>query len=164
MEVAEHRGYALPKDAAVRELWWLGGRMSVKAGGDQTAGRLAQLVFSDPKGKASPLHVHDEAWESFYVIDGELTLFIGDDRIEATAGDYGLVPPGVSHAYLVRSDGTRFLATIAPAGTEAFFAELGVPVAPGDTQAPAVALDPEEFARRARPHGIEIVGPPPTLD
>jgi quercetin dioxygenase-like cupin family protein len=164
MEVAERQGYALREGAAITEFWWLGGKMAIKAGVAQTERRFSQLVLTDPRGTASPVHVHAEAWESFYVLRGELSLFLGDERIEAGAGDYALLPPGIPHAYLIRSDGTQALVTVVPAGTEAFFTELGVPVTPAQSEPPAAHLDPEEFARRARPYGIEIVGPPPTLE
>jgi quercetin dioxygenase-like cupin family protein len=153
----------LPTGRGVADLWWLGGRLTVKAGLDDTGGRFSQLLFTDPRGTASPLHVHNEADEAFYLISGEVTMFLGDDRHDLSPGDFALVPHGVTHAYLVRSDEAQFLATIVPGGTEQFFIELGVPITAGDTRPTHLRPDPVEFARRAKPYGIEIVGPPPTL-
>lgn len=164
MKITTNEPYVLPKDTGVVDVWWLGGRMSIKVAAQQTEGRFAQLVITDPRGTAAPLHIHEEATETFYVIDGEVTLFLGDDRMELGSGDFALVPPGVTHSYLVRSEQAEFSVTIVPAGTEGFFSELGVPVVPGEPQPAPVPPDPEEFARRARSYGIQIVGPPPALD
>lgn len=138
--------------------------MSIKATSQQTGGRFAQLVATDPRGTAAPLHLHDEASKAFHVSEGELTIFLDQDEIALGPGGFALVPPGVTHTYLVRSEQAEFLVTIVPAGTEGFFSELGVPVAPGEPQPAPVPPDPEEFARTARCCGIQIVGPPPTLD
>lgn len=164
MKMITNQPYVLPNDAGVFDVWWLGGRLSTKVSARETAGRFAQLVFTDPRGTAAPLHIHEEATETFHVINGDVTLFVGDDRMELGAGDFALVPPGVTHSYLVRSEQAEFSVVISPAGTEGFFEELGVPVVPGEAQPPPVPPDPEEFARRAAPYGIQIVGPPPALD
>ncbi|HVM35467.1 MAG TPA: quercetin 2,3-dioxygenase [Actinomycetota bacterium] len=155
--------YALHENTGVVDVWWLGGKMSLKATGADTEGRFAQLLATDPRGTAAPLHLHEEASETFYVVDGEVTLFVGDDEIDLGPGEFALVPPGVTHSYLVRSGEARFFATIVPAGTEGFFTELGTPVVPGEAQPAFVPPDPEEFARRAASYGIQVVGPPPTL-
>lgn len=155
--------YVLTEETGVFDVWWLGGRLSAKVSGEQSGGRFAQLVFTDPRGTAAPLHRHEDATETFHIIKGDITLFLDDEEIELAAGDFALVPPGVTHSYLVRSDRAEFSVVIEPAGTERFFAELGLPVVAGEPAPRPVPPDPEEFARRAKPYGIDIVGPPPTL-
>ena len=53
------RPYALTRDEAITDLWWpfgpVVGRYSIKAGADQTAGRLIQLVV---RGITVPRHRH----------------------------------------------------------------------------------------------------------
>jgi ubiquinone/menaquinone biosynthesis C-methylase UbiE len=97
------------------------------------------------------------------VIDGELTIYVGDERVEAGPGDFVLRPQGVPHAHVARSEQAESLATFAPASMDRFFEELGgVPVVPGEPAPAASYHDPEEFARGAARWGVEIVGPPPT--
>ncbi len=91
-------------------------------------------------------------------------LFVGDRRIEATTGDFVCAPKGIPHTFLVTSDRAEYLTSFAPAGAERFFAEVAPPVVPGEPAPPPRAPDPAEFARVAASYGIEIVGPPPTLD
>jgi quercetin dioxygenase-like cupin family protein len=164
LKTAMNEAYGLPKDTGVADVWWLGGKMSIKVTSQQTGGRFAQLVATDPRGTAAPLHVHEEATETFYVVEGNIRVFVDDDEMELGAGGFALVPPGVTHSYLVCSEQAAFSVTIVPGGTEGFFAELGVDVVPGQPQPAPVPPDPEEFARRASRYGIHIVGPPPVLD
>jgi quercetin dioxygenase-like cupin family protein len=161
-------GYLLSKDSGVIDVWWpyqpQVGRYTVKMGADQAGGRMSQLLGRDRRGGAPPLHVHRREDETFYVIAGEITFFVGDRRIEATAGDFVFAPKDVPHAFLVTSDTAEYLTTFSPAGAERFFPDVAPRVVPGEL-APAPRMpDPEEFARIAASYGIEIIGPPPTLD
>ena len=161
-------GFLLDKDSGVVDVWWpyqpQVGRYTGKIGAEQTDGRLFQLLCRDRRGGAPPLHIHHREDETFYVIAGEITFFVGDRRIEARTGDFVFAPKGVSHAYLVTSDHAEYLTSFSPAGAERFFAEVAPSVVPGEPAPSPSEPDPEEFARIAASYGIEIVGPPPTLD
>ena len=163
MDTEKRDPLVLTGGTGVFDVWWLGGRLSTKVSGEQTGGRFANLVFTDPRGTAAPLHTHEDATETFHILEGEVTLFLDDEEVVLGPGDFALVPPGVTHSYLVRSERAQFAVVIEPAGTEGFFAELGVPVVPGEPPPAPVPPDPEEFARRAKQYGINIVGPPPSL-
>lgn len=127
MELTVNEPYVLPKDAGVIDVWWpfnpapVVGRYSTKVTGEQTRGRLFQMHVIDGRGAAPPLHIHHDADETFYVIEGEMTIFVGDERIEAGTGDFVFGPRGVPHAYLAQSEQAEFLVSFAPAGIEGFF-------------------------------------------
>ena len=161
-------GYLLEKDTGVIDVWWPYqphvGRYTGKIGAEQTDGHLFQLLCRDQRGGAPPLHIHHREDETFYVIAGEITFLVGGQRIEATAGDFVFAPKGVSHAFLVTSDHAEYLTSFSPAGAERFFAEVAPSVVPREPAPAPSEPDPEEFARIAASYGIEIVGPPPTLD
>ncbi len=74
------------------------------------------------------------------------------------------MPKGAVHTWLVRSEDAEALITLAPSGLEGFFAEVGVPVVPGEPNPSQVEVDLEEMNRKAEAYGVEFVGPPPTLD
>ncbi len=110
--------------------------------------------------------------ETWYVIDGQLTVFVGDERIEAGPGDFVFGPMGVPHTFLVTSKRAESLITFSPAGTwgpsgygvDGFLREAAVLVVHG--QAPPEPTDPdlEGLARLQAWYGMVMVEPPPTLD
>ena len=175
-ETTARQPYALPDGGGLTDFWlpFVPGvsRISTKVSGEQTAGRLLQLRSTDSRGAAPPLHIHHDADETWYVIDGQLTVFVGDERIEAGPGYFVFGPMGVPHAFLVTSEQAETLITFSPAGTEGpagygvggFFREIAIPVVSGQPPPELAEADPEEFARRMAQYGIEVVGPPPTLD
>jgi quercetin dioxygenase-like cupin family protein len=159
--------YALASGAGVIDVWWPyvpePGRYTTKVAAEQTDGRLCQLHITDRRGAAPPVHLHRDADETFYVIEGEIRFFAGQEQHELGAGGFICVPKGVPHSYLVESERAEFLVAFAPAGVERFFAELGIEAIAGERPPPSVIPDPAEFARRADAYEIEILGPPPTL-
>src|SRR6266487_7007772 len=111
----------------------------------------------------TPRHVHHNEDETFYVLEGEVTFLVGDERIDVAAGDFLFAPREIPHAYVVRSERARILSTISPAGIEQLFVSLGTPVA-GAEPPTDVAMPPmPEMARLFAAHGAEILGPPPSL-
>jgi mannose-6-phosphate isomerase-like protein (cupin superfamily) len=160
-------GYLLDKDSGVIDVWWpfqpQVGRYTAKIDAAKTDGRLFQLLCRDRRGGAPPLHVHRREDETFYVIEGEITFFLGDQRIEAAAGDFVFAPRNLAHSFVVTSEHAEYLTTFSPAGAEQFFAEVAPHVTPGEPVPAPAEPDPQEFARIAAAYGIEIVGPPPKL-
>jgi quercetin dioxygenase-like cupin family protein len=155
--------YHLPADRGLADVWWKEGRISVKLTGAETGGALAQVVTDDPRGTAPPLHVHHHEDETFYVLDGELSVIVDGQEQRLSTGDYAVVPRGVPHAYLVRSERARMLVTFSPAGFEQVFVEIGVPAIGDEPPADAVFPTPDEAGRIFAAYGCELVGPPPSL-
>lgn len=148
--------------AGAHEVWWLDSTVDVKLTAAQTDGHLGMWLWDARCGAAAPLHVHHREDEQFLVVDGQIRFFIGEQRIDARPGDLVFLPREVPHAYLVTSETSRGVGSATPGGFEAFFIELGAPVEPGAPAAPPPAI--EAMAAAAARRGIEILGPPPTLD
>ena len=151
---------ALGKDEG-EALWFLGILATVKASRETTGGRFALIEHLAPQGAGSPLHVHRNEDEWFYVMQGELTFWVGGTVIDAPAGSFVYGPRGVPHTFLVASPEARFLLGAEPAGFEGFMRELAEP-AQALTLPPAT-LQPPDGARMmatAAEYGIEILGPP----
>ena len=163
MSITLSTPYRLAAGEGVADVWWKGGRMSVKASAAETGNAFSQLETDDPRGTATPLHIHHNEDESFYVLEGEITVVVGGARIDLAAGDYAFAPRDIPHAYIVRSERARMLTTLSPAGLEELFTTLGAP-ADGDTPPDDNVLLPnDELARLFGGYGCEIVGPPPSL-
>jgi quercetin dioxygenase-like cupin family protein len=156
--------YSLATGEGLADVWWKTGRITVKAGPDETGGAFSQFVVDDPRGSGPPLHVHHNEDETFYVLEGQVTIFVGDERIDLEAGDYCFGPRDVPHAYLIRSERARMLVTISPSGSEQLFLSLGVPVTGSEPPTDTVMPPMPEMARLFAAHGAEILGPPPSLD
>ena len=107
--------------------------------------------------------LHENYADVFYILDGQVTMFVGDERIDLDAGDYCLGPRGIPHAYLVRSERARMLVTISPSGSEQLFVSLGVPVTSAEPPTDTVMPPMPEMARLFAGYGAEILGPPPSL-
>jgi quercetin dioxygenase-like cupin family protein len=70
-------------------------------------------------GRELEPHVHPDEDDAFYVLEGELTFRLGDDGEEVVAGPgtFVLVPPGLRHGFVNRSESpVRMLNLHAPAG------------------------------------------------
>src|SRR5205809_7108300 len=155
--------YRVASGEGLADVWWKSGRVTVKAGGAEERHAFSQIEVDDPRGSGPPLHLHHNEDETFYVLEGEVTFLVGDERIDVAAGDFLFAPRDIPHAYVVRSERARILSTISPAGIEQLFVSLGTPVA-GDEPPTDVVMPPmPEMARLFAAHGAEILGPPPSL-
>ncbi len=114
-----------------------------------------------PKGEGTPLHVHPEDAETFYVLEGELTLGLGEDSdpIPASAGSFVHIPGGVVHAFKVDSATARYL-IITTLQHERFYRAISEP-AQARTLPPQRPLDMKKVEAAAQEYGVEALGPPP---
>jgi quercetin dioxygenase-like cupin family protein len=141
--------------------WFLGLLATIKSSAETTDGRVAVIEHYAPQGAGSPLHVHRNEDEWFYVTEGELTFWVGGETIEASAGSFVYGPRNVPHTFSVTSAEARFLLVTEPAGFEGFLRALSVPaealtLPPPSVQPPA----PDLMMATAAEYNIEIVGPP----
>jgi quercetin dioxygenase-like cupin family protein len=156
--------YRMAAGEGLADVWFKEGRVTVKAGRAETGNGFSQIETDDRRGLATALHVHHNEDESFYVVEGAVTLLVGGERVDLSTGDYAFAPRGIAHAYIVRSERARMLVTFSPAGLEEFFVACGIPVDGSEPPAGDVLPPIDELVRRLGAYGCQIVGPPPTLD
>ncbi|HEU5347941.1 MAG TPA: quercetin 2,3-dioxygenase [Ktedonobacterales bacterium] len=143
-------------------LFYDGGLLTFKATGSQTDGALLLFEVSMPRGKATPLHIHPDADETFYVFEGEVRVHIeGMEDRTVSDGSVVVIPRGTPHAFAVTSSSMRMLVIMTPASTisETFFRLAGEP-APDPTM-PSPPTNPERFGTAVAQSGLQVVGPPP---
>jgi quercetin dioxygenase-like cupin family protein len=128
------------------------------ATGDDTNGKYALWEALVPPGGGPPPHVHSRDEEGFYILEGAITLQIGDKRLVATAGTFANMPVGTPHSFKNESDQpAKMLISIAPAGLEQMFFEFGQPLAEGaKTASPPSREEIEKLLSVAPKYGIEI--------
>jgi len=142
-------------------LWFFGGLTTIKADGSDTGDRVLVTEQLIPRGGGSPLHVHHNEDEWFYVLEGELTIWVGGQTVVADAGAFVFGPRDVPHTFVVSSDEARFLLVTEPSGFEGFIRALAVAAtSPEIPPAPTAPPDMEPVLKAAAEHGLEILGPP----
>jgi mannose-6-phosphate isomerase-like protein (cupin superfamily) len=115
--------------------------VTIKAGGDNTAGTffLSETTV-EPGFPGPPPHVHRELHDMFFVLEGILTMRLGDETMEAGPETFVCVPPGVVHTFSNRSDDpVRFLNFNTPSGWESYMRDLGREF-PGDRRPTSEAI------------------------
>jgi quercetin dioxygenase-like cupin family protein len=127
------------------------------ATGDDTDGKYAMFEAVVRPGGGPPPHIHSREEESFYVLEGEITFQVGDDRFVAKAGTFANMPVGSLHSFRNDTDKTaRMIVSVAPAGLEKMFLEVGRPVAFGQQAPPPSKAEIDKLLAVAPSYGIEI--------
>ena len=116
---------------------------------------VAEITSLHKGGPARHLHHEQEEW--FYVVEGEYIIEVGAERYEPGPGDSVLAPRKVAHAWAYVGEGTgRLIAALQPAGEiEAFFDDLAKLIS---------SPDRKELQRVFSSHGMELVGPPLSIE
>ena len=163
MTVTIAKPYRIASGEGIDNVWWKSGRITVKASGAETGEAFSQIETDDPRGTGTPVHVHHNEDETFYVLEGEVIFVVGDERIDAAAGDFLFAPRHIPHAYVVSSERARMLVTASPPGIEQLFVSLGTPVTGSEPPTDMVMPPMAEMAGLFAARGAEIVGPPLSL-
>jgi quercetin dioxygenase-like cupin family protein len=148
--------------------WFLGTLVRMKLSGEDTDGRFSLWEGVLPRGAAPPLHSHPQD-ETFYVLDGEMSVWLGDapgaSRL-CRAGAVVYAPAGMPHTFRVESDTARVLTLSTPAGIEDMVLGLSeeaewpwLQPPPDGPRVPA-----ERMEAVLRETGMVIHGPRPTAD
>lgn len=151
--------YLFPADEA--ELRWLGETSTYfLATGELTDGRFALVDERANRGTSVPLHRHPDDVESFYVLEGEVTLFVADQAgTRLGPGAFAHVPGGVVHGFRIESEAARYLILTTPRHGE-FYRAITLPSREGGLP-PLESVDGSQIEQACRDYGVEFVGPLP---
>jgi quercetin dioxygenase-like cupin family protein len=112
----------------VMECYWvLGQRIDFLATGETTRGHYSLFHVFIPAGPPGPLpHIHRDADEYFYVLEGRVEVLFEDAWHSLLPGQYLHVPRGTLHTFGdVTTDPARMLSGFVPSGFERFFRDFG---------------------------------------
>jgi quercetin dioxygenase-like cupin family protein len=131
------------------------------ATGEDTNGKYAMWEAIVPPGGGPPPHVHRREEEGFYILDGEITFTVNGEKVVAQAGVFVNMPVGTPHSFKNESARpAKMLISVAPAGLEQMFFEVGVLLAKGATTAlPPTKDEIEKLLAVASRYGVEITLP-----
>ena len=89
---------------------------TIKATAEQTGGQYTLVEILAPEGYPGVLHVHHHEDEGFYILEGEMTFYVGDQTIKAHPGSFLFGPKDVPHAFTVDSGPARLLFLLVACG------------------------------------------------
>ncbi len=128
--------------------------MSLKAAAEETGGAFALLEATEPPDFGPPMHIHSNAAEAFYVLEGEYHIVIDKQAYICPAGSFIFIPAGIPHGFRVGATQSRKLNLYTPAAMVGYFDQLSAAIKGGDA-------DPHRLDEIARRHGMEVMGPVP---
>ncbi len=135
-----------------------GNRVTTLVNGRSTGEYSVVEWVSEPGIPGTPLHLHAETDESFYVLGGTFAFQAGERTFEGAAGAFVFVPKGVEHAYWNAGKTlAKMLVTISPPGFERYFEELAKGLEAAGNNAEAAIGVRKALSER---YDIEVVGPP----
>lgn len=128
----------LPEEQTIVEM--AGQTIRCRIIGEQTGGAMAVLEATlGPGLLCAPPHMHRREDEVLVLLEGILTVQVGERVIHATPGEFVFKPRGVRHAFWNPGAATaRYLEFVSPAGFEEYFRELAplfLPDGPPDVPA-----------------------------
>ena len=145
--------------AAPTRYIFFGVEISVHLSTDQTGGRFCLTSGIFQPGGDGGLHLHRHEDESLQILEGALSVQIGDEVKTLSTGGSCFIPRGTAHRLCNTSDQPAHVIVIHPPGNfDRFLAEVGTPA-----DQPPTPLSPEVFARVGEAcarYGTEILEPP----
>jgi quercetin dioxygenase-like cupin family protein len=143
--------------------WFIDNLARVHVSSEDTGGTSSLIEAEGRQGDMPPLHVHHRDDETFFVLEGTLSLFQPDAKVVLEAGSAFRAEKGIPHVYRVDSPTARWLVFNEPGGFDTFVLRASVPAEVDELPPPGRPQDPESLTAAAASEGIELLGPPGTL-
>src|SRR5262249_47484761 len=116
-------------------------KMRLLTGGEEvTNGSFTLTQVAGGEGAWAGPHIHRQTQEAFFVLEGEVTLTVGEQIVPLGPRPYLLVPPGARRMIHAGTGGGRLLTLMVPGGLEEMFFELAS-LPPGGITDPAVRAE-----------------------
>ena len=134
-----------------RPLEVLGISMLEKAGSADLSGGAAVLVQTVPPAGGPPPHIHRDTDEFFYVLEGELDVWIANKRTKLVAGMSATLPRGVPHAFTNPAKKTaKVLVVVTPGDGARFFDDI-------DRERPKLPAEMNKLEAIVKRHDLEFI-------
>lgn len=149
-----------------RSYWGPGDVYTFLVTGEESDGAYFAMEAIVPPGGGPPRHIHTKEDETFYVLEGECEIRLGDETVTAGPGDFVNVPRGQVHCFHnATSSVVRMILTFTPSGIEKFFEET-LELARDLTQAPPDNVEEvsARYAEAAPRYGMEFLVDAPAGD
>jgi quercetin dioxygenase-like cupin family protein len=135
-----------------RTLNVLGNPLLEKAGSEDLHGGAAIFVLTVEPAGGPPPHVHREADEFFYVLEGEIDVWVGGTHVKLEPGMSATLPRDVVHRFdNLASTAAKVLIVVTPGAGAAFFDDL-------DRERPELPREIDKVVQTLARHDIHVVG------
>jgi quercetin dioxygenase-like cupin family protein len=134
-------------------IWFTDSLIRIHVTPEDTNGAYALAEVLQPAGHVTPPHIHENDAESFFLMEGEITVHTKDGPIVVRPGQAGHIPAGVAHTVLVSAP-SHFIEYVHACGRLAEREALPTLDGPPD-------IGP--LLREAPAHGMTVLGPPGVL-
>jgi quercetin dioxygenase-like cupin family protein len=101
MNVKESIAFGRGRKSLDRSVWYNGWLLTFLATAEETRGQFSLIEATTRKGNVPPRHIHHREEETFYVLEGEMTVSVGDRTIKATPGTMVCLPRDVAHSFAI---------------------------------------------------------------
>jgi quercetin dioxygenase-like cupin family protein len=143
--------------------WYKGILISNLATEQDTGGAFECVVTKMRKGTEPPPHVHEREHEMFYVLEGVLNVYVGDECFQAAAGECVFLPKLKAHAFRIQSSEVHMLALMTPGGFMRASAMMAIPAQsldiPPDDGITYATVDLGETIRLFETYGVRFLAP-----
>jgi quercetin dioxygenase-like cupin family protein len=149
------------------QLWFLDTLISIPVAHEDGVDGISVKLSRARRGDSPPYHVHATEDEAFHVLEGELVALVDGALRRVGAGETVLLPKHVPHTYCVVSDEASWLVVTTRGDFERFVRSVARPAEADGLPPESGPPTPEQqaaLAEVARRHGIELVGPPLSLE
>lgn len=90
----------------------------------QSGGKFLTLLTEGPKGERIPNHLHEKHTETFFCLNGSVSMTAGEEHLSLHPGDFLHVPAGTPHTFQLTGNNTRLIQFHAPGLNEPFFRHM----------------------------------------
>jgi len=116
-------GFALKDGEGTAHIHFRGTKITIKVSNEDSERRYTIFEMAHPQNTGPALHIHPDAPEAYYVLEGNYKIRCGKETYHAGKGDFVFIPSGIEHRYQSGSDGGKVL-VISPAELENYFKEV----------------------------------------
>lgn len=136
-------------------------RSVLKLVSTDTNALLSLTEYHAPPAGGPPLHMHTLEDETFYILEGEVTFYVGGNIIKAPAGTTVFAPRNTPHTFKNCTDKwAKFIMVVTPPDNfERFYARISEKHANGSDPTPDEVIT--RIGKLAPEHGLQIMGPNP---
>ena len=146
---------------------YLGSLLTIPVTGDTTGGLFAMVDYKAKRGNEPPPHYHQWEHEFYYILDGQLRFYCGEQTLDAQTGDYVFIPQGAPHTFDIISIQAHAIIMVTsvdgrPVGLDRYFIEMSEPATVMELPTKAVThrlADPTRTMNIAKQYGTIILSP-----